>query len=717
MARLTKRAWVAFFIGFTAQAIGGELCALQDTLPETNRPNIILINLDDADVAMLTPESMALHFPHLNRFATEGLRLSNLHVTTPLCGPSRAALFVAKYAHRTGIKTNDPFVDRSNGNGGGMVDYGENGFHQNDVSNWMKSAGYRTMMVGKYLHGDTVDIVPEGWDDFYSSRGANYFGTARFTNQNDPQGESRLEPVTTYRTTQEGEEVLMLIDQHIERDNQQPFFLYLAPLAPHNHTPHSPLGMVEEKHKDDWPEALMPLSPDFQEFDFSDKSTAIRDLPMIPERQVSHLGPRHRDRLLSMKSVDDFFANLLAKLETHQLIENTFIILTSDNGFSNGHHRMVGKGDAFNRSTHVPTYVIGPGVPAGETANHLLAHIDLMPTVVELGGGELPADLDGKSFAALLKDPSSIDENDWREAVLIENWETRILHAGEFNTANTALRFHDTVYVEWANGSPEFYDLSEDPYQVENQYKELEPVRKKQLTDLMRTYRKDIDTAETTLSHPFAMNDIHGKSEPLRGMAEASSGIYGVRLTVRRLRDSFYWNGQTWQRQPCFLPAKITNPGQTMTTWVYPEPPAGHSTGELFEVTAAALDGSDNWDSEPAWVVFRMDHSQPNAKFRMPETDGDKIDALRVSGTATDEDAVEHVRLVIRNESTKEYWDGKKWVKEWTTFPVAVKRSGRWKYVIPEAQGSFYVSVRAVDRSGNIQSPPVTRRFLALPDE
>ncbi len=714
---LTNRAWVACFVWFTAQSIGGDLYALQDAAPEKNPPNIILINLDDADTAMLSPESMALHFPHLNRFATEGLQLSNLHVTTPLCGPSRAALFAAKYAHRTGIKTNDPFVDRSNGHGGGMVDYGEKGFHQNDVSNWMKSAGYRTMMVGKYLHGDTVDIVPEGWDDFYSSRGANYFGTARFTNQTDPQGTSRLEPITTYRTTREGEEVLMLIDKHIERDSQQPFFLYLAPLAPHNHTPHSSLGMVEEKYKEAWPDALMPLSPDYQEFDFSDKSTAIRDLPRVPERQARHLGPRHRDRLLSMRSVDDLFAKLYEKLETHQLAENTFIILTSDNGFSNGHHRMIGKGDAFNRSTHVPTYVIGPNVPAGKTANHLLAHIDIMPTVVELGGGELPANLDGKSFAALLKNPSSVEEEDWREAVLIENWETRILHAGEYNTANTALRFHDTVYVEWANGSPEFYDLKKDPYQVENQYQALDLVKKKQLTELMRVYRKDIATAETTLSHPFAMNDIHGQSEPIQGMAESSFGIKEVRLTVRRLEDSQFWNGKTWQWHPYFLAADVTNPGQTMTTWSYPSPPESHSTGELFEVTAAACDSSGNWDQEPAWVVFRLDHSQPNAKIDAPEADGLKIDSLRVSGTATDEDTVKHVLLVIRNESSKEYWTGKKWAKGWSTFPVSVKRSGRWKYKIPTAQGHFYVSARAVDESGNIQSPPVTRRFLAIPSD
>lgn len=712
---LTKKMLGTFCVAWLALHTVSWAHSNEPPSQQKSSPNIILINLDDADVSMLSPESMAVHFPNLNRFATQGLQFKNLHVTTPLCGPSRAALFTARYAHNTGIKTNDPFSARSNGFAGGMVDYGAKGFHQNDISHWMKSAGYRTMMVGKYLHGDTVDIVPEGWDDFYSSRGANYFGTARFTNQEKPEGTGYIEPLTTYRTTQEGRECIELIERHVKRDSEKPFFLYLAPLAPHNQTPHSSLGMVEDRYKNDWSNMQMPLSPDVQESDFSDKSTAIRELTLLPERQFQQLKPRHRDRMLSMKSVDDMFADLIEKLEEHELINQTYIILTSDNGFSNGHHRMIGKGDGFNRSTHVPTYILGPEIAAGSSTDQLIAHIDLAPTVVDLAGGEAPSGIDGKSFAAAINDPESFSAEPFRDAVLIENWETRVFHSGEFNTACTALRFNDSVYVEWANGSPEFYDLITDPHQLENQFDELPESRKIELRKAILEKRSRLTTPDTTLSHPFSMNEIHGTQEPFQGMAESGVGIDSVFLTVRRLEDSKYWNGNHWQWQPTRLPAKVTNPGQSMTTWTCDTNLAHYSPDDLLEVSAVAYDVNGVCDEQPNWVVFRMDHTRPTSEIVGPETNEMMVDSFGIKGTTEDEDAVDHILLVIRNRTTREYWTGTEWTNKWTSFKQPVRRNGRWNYRIPTAVGEFYVSVRAVDRSGNVQSPPISRRFSVSP--
>lgn len=715
---LNKKTLSIFYVAWLALYLVGKTDAEESPSRQKSSPNIILINLDDADVGMLSPESMADHFPNLNRFATQGLQFKNFHVTTPLCGPSRAALFTARYAHNTGIKTNDPLSARSNGFAGGMVDYGAMGFHQNDISTWMQNAGYRTMMVGKYLHGDTVDIVPEGWDDFYSSRGASYFGTARFTNEENPGGLGYLEPLTTYRTTQEGGESIDLIDRHVKRGSEKPFFLYLAPLAPHNHTPHDPLGMVEDRYKNDWSNMQMPLTPDVQESDFSDKSTAIRELTLLPERQAKQLNPRHRDRMLSMKSVDDMFAELIKKLEEHEILDQTFIILTSDNGFSNGHHRMIGKGDGFNRSTHVPTYILGPGIHPGSATDRLIAHIDLAPTVVDLAGGEPPQGIDGKSFAAAIRNPEEFDTQPFRDAVLIENWETRTLHSGDFNTASAALRFDDSVYVEWANGSPEYYDLKSDPNQIENQYDDLPESRKIELQQALLEKRNTLTTTDTTLSHPFQMNEIHGTREPFRGMAESGSGIDSVFVTVRRLHDQKYWNGETWQWQPSRLPATVTNPGQSMTTWTCETQLANYHPDDLFEVTAVAYDVHGISDPQPAWVVFRMDHSQPTSEILAPETDKMTIDSFGIKGTTADEDAVDHVRLVIRNRGNGKYWTGTDWTNKWTSIEHPVRRSGRWNYRIPNAIGNFYVSVRAVDPSGNVQSPPVWRSFsVAMPEK
>lgn len=679
------------------------------------QPNIILINLDDADMQLLSPENMEVYFPNLSRFAKQGLQLGNFHVTTPLCGPSRASLFTAKYAHRTGIRTNDPTVDRSNGFDGGMEAYCQRGFHEDDLSTWMKDAGYRTMMIGKFLHSETVDIVPPGWDDFFASRGANYFGTARFTNEHVATGQSFLEPLERYRTVQEREEALMLIDQHRERQDDQPFFLYLAPLAPHQHAPGSDQGMVEEQYKELWPHALMPMSEDYQEHDFSDKSTAIRDLPLMSDRQVSQLIPRYRQRLLSLKSIDDTFAALWSCLEKHELLDSTFLFLTSDNGFSNGQHRMIGKGDAFNRSTHVPTYVLGPGVPGGVRADHLLAHIDLAPTLVDLAGGDIPADLDGKPFTPLLLEPQAHDEREWREAILIENWESRTLQSRSFNTGGLALRFFNSVYVEWADGTPEFYDLEKDPWQVENQWNALPESRQTALHQQLLSFRQQPTDPITTVAQPFRMNQLHSRLQPIQGMAESAGGISGVRVLIWRLDDYRYWDGNHWQLNPTVLEAEVTNPGQTLTTWRYSPVPTVEAPDTLLGIQATACDSHGNMDPDPPWVVFRLDHTRPFAEILKPEGADEALEEFRISGIAWDEAAVDHLRIVIRDRGNGAYWSGQGWVAEWCWFQVPVRRSGRWNFHDPNLTGSFYVSVRAVDTSGNVQSPPESIRLRVTP--
>ncbi len=127
-------------------------------------PNIIVINLDDAD-----RDSVEIDFlrggsyrflPNIDRLANEGLRFVNLHSTSPLCAPSRACFFTGQYAHKNGFKNNDPTTDFARGVTGGFQhfrDYGGFGSRelpslQNEIGMWMKEAGYRTMLVGKYLH-------------------------------------------------------------------------------------------------------------------------------------------------------------------------------------------------------------------------------------------------------------------------------------------------------------------------------------------------------------------------------------------------------------------------------------------------------------------------------------------------------------------------------------------------------------------------------------
>ena len=200
-------------------------------LTSAQKPNIILINLDDANQELFSEENLTNRFPHLNELAQRSVTFTNAHATTPLCGPSRACLLRAQYAHHCGIKVNEPNLPNAFGFTGGMRTYIERGYAENDLSTWMQDAGYHTIQIGKFLHSDNVFVVPEGWDDFYSSNGARYFETFRVTNRNGfPQAE--VTPPGEYRTNIEAADAVELINRRADSDEDKPFFMYLNSLGP-----------------------------------------------------------------------------------------------------------------------------------------------------------------------------------------------------------------------------------------------------------------------------------------------------------------------------------------------------------------------------------------------------------------------------------------------------------------------------------------------------
>ena len=105
------------------------ICAPVTAQTAEEKPNIVLINLDDADAELLSDETLSIRFPNLEALANKGLRFTNTHSTSPLCGPSRACLLRGQYAHNTNIFINEPNADVANGMPGGMRLYREQGFY------------------------------------------------------------------------------------------------------------------------------------------------------------------------------------------------------------------------------------------------------------------------------------------------------------------------------------------------------------------------------------------------------------------------------------------------------------------------------------------------------------------------------------------------------------------------------------------------------------
>ena len=440
------------------------------------RPNIILILTDD-----LAADDLS-HMPNLRSLLIEqGTTFENAFVTDSLCCPSRATILRGQYAHNHGI------IENSLPNGG-YEKFRSLGRQSSTVATWLQDAGYRTVLVGKYMNDYEGTQVPPGWDDWHAVSG-NY--TSHDLNENGKI--VSYDPGSYYMTD-------VLADRAVEfvRDPDgrvpsvllphRPFFMWLGTTAPHQPADPAP------RHADALPGVSMPRPPSFDEADVSDKPEWVRDNPPLDQRQIADMEDLYRKRLQSMLAVDDMIGRLVGTLRNSGELENTYFFFTSDNGFHFGTHRLsVGKWTAYEEDIHVPLIVRGPGVPKGRTLEHLVLNNDFAPTFAELGGTQTPEFVDGRSLVPLLgEDPPPTD--DWRSAFLVEaatelggtvlpllsgdhlpeDWR-KISRQDWGRPGLQAVRTEDHLYVEYDTGERELYDLKDDPDELDNRYKTADP--------------------------------------------------------------------------------------------------------------------------------------------------------------------------------------------------------------------------------------------------
>jgi arylsulfatase A-like enzyme len=163
-------------------------------------------------------------------------------------------------------------------------------------------------------------------------------------------------------------------------------------------------------------------------------------------------------------------------------------VFSSDNGFHLGEYRMpVGKSTAFDTDVRVPLVVAGPGVPPGRRSDAAVANIDLAPTFLDAGRARVPSTMDGRSMLPLLYGGS---DDTWRTANLVEHHGQVIRRddpdrpePGSGNPPTySALRTKTYTYVEYADGSREYYDRTRDPHQLHNLADTLSPDREARLS-------------------------------------------------------------------------------------------------------------------------------------------------------------------------------------------------------------------------------------------
>jgi N-acetylglucosamine-6-sulfatase len=160
--------------------------------------------------------------------------------------------------------------------------------------------------------------------------------------------------------------------------------------------------------------------------------------------------------------------DLITRLQAEDVLDSTYIMFLSDNGFFLGEHRQPnGKDAPYDPATLVPLVVRGPDVVAGLKVDQIALNIDLLPTIADLAGLRPPSFVDGRSLRPLLRGEAPA----WRDVALLEGFgkETESNDAGEPPTpAFRALRSGDVLYVEYETGERELYNVRRDPAQLVN---------------------------------------------------------------------------------------------------------------------------------------------------------------------------------------------------------------------------------------------------------
>lgn len=460
------------------------------------KPNIVVVMTDDMRVDDLR------FMPTVRRELRErGVEFLSSFSPNPLCCPARASFFSGQLSHNHGVISQRP-------------PWGFPAFHDHaTVATSLRRAGYRTALVGKYLNGygelprrngrPSLHYVPPGWTDWYASfgppKGSGISGgTYNYLDQ-PINHDGRIERHRgRYSTVTTGDIATSLVDRYAKQ--RDPFFMYLAYVAPHDGTPHEPDDPtytlpngrrhgLRTPYVPAWVRGrfddVITKAPglggdaDPSETDNSDKPPYLRALPEPNVSMQRAVLESTRQRAESLFVVDQQVKRLVDRLRRRGEWQNTVLFLTSDNGFFLGEHRMLkGKMKPYEPSTRVPLLVTGPGLRDGTTRSDPVTTVDLAATVLDLGRAipfltsEHP--VDGTSRLRTLLD----GDQGWRAPVVTEArlWGTRdepLRRSLGFSTKLSYVglrtpRWSYVRYDRWGRDGEELYDLTRDANEQTN---------------------------------------------------------------------------------------------------------------------------------------------------------------------------------------------------------------------------------------------------------
>lgn len=476
-------------------------------------PNIIFIMSDDhARQAMSIyghPIGRVAPTPNIDRIGQEGAVFQNNYCCNSISGPSRAAILTGKHSHKNGFMKNWAL--------------GFDGSQQT-LPKILQQNGYETAVIGKWH----LISKPTGFDHWMILNDQGDYCNPQFITEDD--------------TTRHKGYVTDLITRYCEewmdngRDKNKPFFLMMHHKAIHRN------WVPAERHYRLYEHAKFPLPDNYydayegryaaqmQKMNIYRDMYEGHDLKMVagidsdsllfdpwPHAFMGTMTPEERRRFLDayrdrnnefyskprsfkevaewkyqrylqdymacVASVDESVGEILDYLKRTGLDKNTIVVYTTDQGFYLGEHGWFDKRFMYEESFRTPLLVRLPGGKKGDV-DEMVQNIDYGPTILDLAGVEVPADMHGVSFLPLLKGEKVPD---WRKSLYYHFYEYPAEHAvrrhyGVRTERYKLMHFYNDIDC-W-----ELYDLQEDPMEMHNIYGQpgTEELVKELKTELLR---------------------------------------------------------------------------------------------------------------------------------------------------------------------------------------------------------------------------------------
>ena len=464
--------------------------AAVSTLKTSTRPNLLVITADDmrADDLRWMPNTRRL-------LADRGITFRNSFTTDPLCAPSRASFLTGRAVHHHRVLSV-------------LEPYGFGAFDDSStLGTRLRRVGYRTALVGKYLNGygvmptygdhrPSLRYVPPGWSQWWGSSdrtwepgqwpgGYTYDYMHLTSNVN---GQIHTWP-GKYTTGVTAHQTQSLVRKFGTASPTRPWFIWWTPIAPHSGLPReaddpgpilrsdgrsmdfvTPARPAWVKHRFDTSithGAGTPPTGD-AEADVSDKPLYISNAPSLNAAERRAERDSTRQRAETLYALDFQIATTLKTLSSSRQASRTIVVLTSDNGFYQGEHRVrQGKIKLHEPSLRVPLLMAGPGIPHGVRYDPATVE-DLAVTLASWAGTTLIS-ADGHSLRSTITG----GDQGWTRPVLVEGLMNEPDYAsamadgdGMFGLNTSGMRTGRYALIHYSIGENEVYDLSVDPLEL-----------------------------------------------------------------------------------------------------------------------------------------------------------------------------------------------------------------------------------------------------------